>query len=772
MRVERGFGWVVLAVLLACPARSEAGTIRGTVIDRDGKPASGAKVWAAKIALSEPQETREATADASGAFAVEAGDGTWAVFALRGDEGGRVGYDAFPTVEKGKDPEPAKIRLGPPTRLKGRLLDAETGGPVPGGRFALDDGRRLEVDARGRFEVPGLEATHHEAYTVCPGYERRRFLFDTTGRPDAELELRLPRAGKVVGRVVDERGKPIAGAVVGHNTSGTIFSGSALWERCSEDGLFSYDGKPLGQTGRLSALAPGFLAQDRDDVLTLDPGAPAEVDFTLKPEPPKEAPMAKPAPLPAGLRNVSGTVTGPDGKPLASAEVRWGPNLTGNDVAKATTDPAGDFLLRGVPDEKNVLAVTAPGLATGFLPVEAGGDRAVSVGLDRGSTIRGRVVDEDGKPIEDAQVIPQVKDPRPNFAGSVYLNRPWAKTDRDGRFTLEGMPAGVSCDVLSVDRSDVRRRPLSATDESANVVTLLGGGAVRGRVVDASGKPVRHFRVLLGIPKDAKPGEPVGGFFAGYQRTGLSFTRDDGEFTVTGLTAGNLLLITVVADDLGTAKVDRVVASTIALLKPAEALTIKLGPAHHLRVRVFGPGGKRIEGARATVIQTEGRVGFQWGPFEGGWADSLTARAGGDGWADFPSVGFDAGTVIVRAKGYSRRKVDWSRNEDELDVDLEPEARLTGKVLDGDGKPLAGVRLRLSWGAGESLDVPVDPRDGRYEADALAPGDYLWDVGPTGVPAPAPSLASGRLALEAGKAQTFDVRVKKPAEPLGPVRPD
>ena len=177
------------------------------------------------------------------------------------------------------------VRLGAPTKLKGRLLDAETGKPITSGRFALDDARRLEVDAQGRFEAPGLELTHHEAYPLCPGYERRRILFDTTGRPDAELELKLPRAGKVVGRVVDGDGKPIAGATVGLRTSGSIFSGSALWEKCSDDGRFSYDGKPLGRTGRLSARAPGYLDQESEDVVALDASNPTEIDFTLLPDP-------------------------------------------------------------------------------------------------------------------------------------------------------------------------------------------------------------------------------------------------------------------------------------------------------------------------------------------------------------------------------------------------------------------------------------------------------------------------------------------------------
>jgi hypothetical protein len=60
---------VSLAILvgLLIPARAEAGKVHGTVVDRDGKPAAGAKVWIAKIGYLEPLEAHQSTADRSGA---------------------------------------------------------------------------------------------------------------------------------------------------------------------------------------------------------------------------------------------------------------------------------------------------------------------------------------------------------------------------------------------------------------------------------------------------------------------------------------------------------------------------------------------------------------------------------------------------------------------------------------------------------------------------------------------------------------------------------
>jgi hypothetical protein len=748
---------VCLAFLMALVLTRSAGAakVRGTVVDREGKPAATAKVWIAKLGYLEPPEVREGTADAAGAFSIEASPGSWGVFAVRGNEGARVGWDSTPNVENGKDSAPLTVQLGPPTILKGRLLDGETGKPITAGHFALDDGRRLPVDAQGQFQAPGISLTNHEAYPLCPGYDRKRILFDLTARPDARLNLKLSKGGKIIGRVVDEHNKPIPGATVGLRTSGSILSGSALWERCSEDGRYSYDGKSLGRSGRLAARAPGYQDLERSDIVVFDPSNPIQIDFTLRPDPTKgQVAAAKPI----TRRTVFGTVVGPDQKPVASAVVRWGLLVSSDSVPETKTDPRGTFRLEGLPDSDNILSVMVKGLAPSFPIVDAGGDRQVKIDLKAGATIRGRVVDDAGAGIKGVRVVPQVNNPKPNWYGFAYLGELQAKTDGDGRFTLEGMPEGVTCDFVSEEHSAVRRKALSPSDASKNVVTLLGGGAIVGRVVDPAGNPVQDFRVQVNLPKDPNPGDPVGGYFAGYSGTGLSFTRDDGQFTISGLTAGHLHRLTVIAEGWGAGEVDRVEAHSVGRLQPADAVTIKLTSPHSLRVRVFRAGGKLVEGAGVTLIQNEARGGgFQWGYSDSSWDDSVTARADAMGWAEFPFIAFRKGTVVVRAKGFARARLNWANAEEELEVFLEPEARLTGMVLDEAGKPVVGARITVSWGQGDMVAIPIDERDGRYLADGLSSGNFLLSV----FRAAGRPLFSESVTLEGGKTLEKDVRIKR-----------
>jgi hypothetical protein len=161
-----------------------------------------------------------------------------------------------------------------------------------------------------------------------------------------------------------------------------------------------------------------------------------------------------------------------------------------------------------------------------------------------------------------------------------------------------------------------------------------------------------------------------------------------------------------------------------------------------------------------TVIQTEGQGGgFQWGYSESSWDDSVTARTNAEGWAGLPFLAFGKGTVVVRAKGYSRAKLDWAKEEDEFKVFLQPESRLAGTVLDEAGHPVSGAKATLSWGMGEMLNVPIDAKDGRYSADGLAAGKYTLAIGA----GRAPGLASETINLEAGMTLSKDIRVKNPA---------
>ncbi len=97
---------------------------------------------------------------------------------------------------------------------------------------------------------------------------------------------------------------------------------------------------------------------------------------------PRKVPVAKGTVKEMSRRTVSGTITGPDGKPVAGAVVRWDLLVSSDSVPETQSDPNGAFRLEAVPDEANVLTVMAKGLAPAFPLIDAGGDHQVNNGLD------------------------------------------------------------------------------------------------------------------------------------------------------------------------------------------------------------------------------------------------------------------------------------------------------------------------------------------------------------------------------------------------------
>src|SRR5262249_52981751 len=159
-----------------------------------------------------PLERREAVTDANGRYALRLFPGEWYVWARHGSQGAHVpGRSETVTIPTGKAPDEVNITLEERGTLRGRLLEPAPGRPIAGGKLFLDVGLFLTTDAQGRFEIGGLERTNHESFVVAPGRRRLRVLFDTTARADTELDVPVPRGGKIVGRVTDANGKPIVG---------------------------------------------------------------------------------------------------------------------------------------------------------------------------------------------------------------------------------------------------------------------------------------------------------------------------------------------------------------------------------------------------------------------------------------------------------------------------------------------------------------------------------------------------------------------------------
>ncbi|MFL5340606.1 MAG: hypothetical protein ACJ8F7_10690 [Gemmataceae bacterium] len=708
--------FVVATTLSAAPVKTEP--LRGTVLAADGSPAAGALVWAAKHTYG-PLQRHETVADAAGRFALKLGPGEWFLGARHGSQGCR-GRGRNPIIiPEDRAPEPLTLHLEERGMLRGRLFEAETGKPIANGQLYLDAGVVLTTNAEGKFEIGGLERSNHESFVVAAGRVRFRVLFDTTEKADTELEVPVPRGGKIIGRVTDTEGKAIPGAFVGRATSGTSFSINALYTPCDADGRFIYDGVSLDTPSRLAAMAPGYQDDERDGLIVNSDGAPPELEFRLRAKP-GEKPDPN-APADEKRRVVSGVVLRPGKIPIAGIKVMWGwHGYIGSPEMR--TDDAGRFRLT-VPDKAEYLSILPREYLPQFPHIEGSGDQSIEIVLQPGQSVRGQVVDDAGKPIKGVNVIAVIGPPEPGRGDPVWLRECDAHTNADGKFEMTGIPGHARFDFLKHGLSDLRFQGLKF-DGSENNVTMLYGGALFGRVVDRDGKPIRNFRVVVGFPLQRLGGDRTEGFFAGYSGMGVYFTSADGNFVLTGVGAGSIYRVRALAEGHGEAVSERMAAVPSNRLAKAQPMMLQAGAPVSLQVKVQTADGKPISGARITLVNNRNVMGrpIAWGYDDAAWSNMARGRSTADGSAKFPALGFGDAEILVRAPGYARHHVSWGNGQKEVTLELAPEAVLTGVIRDADGKRVKNVYVNLGFGTGQTSTAVGPGDEGKFRVPELPAG--------------------------------------------------
>ena len=194
---------------------------------------------------------------------------------------------------------------------------------------------------------------------------------------------------------------------------------------------------------------------------------------------------------------VSGRVLDRNGRPIGGASVRLGGRSGTVDL---TTDAIGRFLVRNATARETVATAQAAGFAPEMQLLNVRpGLPPVEFRLGPGNTIRGRVVDSQGRPVVRAGVSVL------NWKGYQALN--WqTETDALGRFHWNDAPsdevslfankAGYSSTQFNVKPSD-----------QEHVLALARVLVLRGTVVDAqTGLPIHTFTLIPGARSTWIPG--------------------------------------------------------------------------------------------------------------------------------------------------------------------------------------------------------------------------------------------------------------------------
>lgn len=412
------------------------------------------------------------------------------------------GFAALPRVGEGWSRGALNGRV---QDLRGQPVAGVTvvlaGWQAPGGRsVSISSGPRPvlgQSDDQGRFRFEGALPERGDLDVLASG---RVTVFRASFKRDQDREALIlisEAQPPLAGLVVDEAGRPLAGAEVSYSSTTTLESYPEELDRSGlirvefeirsgPDGRFEFTALPELPAGEVWASLSGY-----------QPAGCSVVELVRRPALTlKRAPKAV----------ISGRVLHKDGRPASGAEVWYSGRL-------GQADADGRFAFPVQPNQSPDRAAVVAVLQ-GWQPAAVTVTRRQLRGLPpleltlagRARAISGRLVDAAGAPLvgwrlslggelDAAETIPRttaesLADPR-RFEASV-------KSDRAGRFCFGGL-RDRGYEVLARDLKTGRAARASArAGEEELVVRVEAGGVyprLSGRVVSSAGRPVAGVQV-------------------------------------------------------------------------------------------------------------------------------------------------------------------------------------------------------------------------------------------------------------------------------------
>jgi protocatechuate 3,4-dioxygenase beta subunit len=439
---------------------------------------------------------------------------------------------------------PAKA---PPASISGIVTTQSTGAPVARARVilsspALPQTRVTLSDAQGQYEFSGIPAGDYDLLAVRSGYalvggsalgapvrvgggERR------TG-----VTLVLQAAGTIPGRLQDEDGSPLAGALVEALSLRLPEARKPLLAAASaytdDRGEFRLSGLPAGQyfviardtafgkagddSGALRyppTYFPGVVVETEARPISVSAGADSpRAEFRIR--------IVKPA-------HVSGVLQAPDTRALVSGAVvlipRDGMTLHRSASEDVEIRPDGRFVFRNVPPGSYQLRARAAAdpsqvLLFGSFAVQVEADRDVPdliVTMAAGAVVDGQV-EWIGTGAKAAATRSRLRVRVPFADGTSFGDALTGDVASDGTFRLKGVMTGSHFFLIeglpepwALTRVRVRGReavlqPIGLHEgEHLSGVRLIVTTAVTevsGAVADAGGGPVADALILLTPP--------------------------------------------------------------------------------------------------------------------------------------------------------------------------------------------------------------------------------------------------------------------------------
>ncbi len=707
-------GWTCTNPTIASSQHSaQRLTISGTVIDNEGRPLAGATVSLAPVMddyegyelrlgeglWAKPVVTVETPTD--GRYALSAASGTrWRLIV---EHPGRV------TVTRRLEPlfedrelSAAKLRLARPLEVRVKTADgiAVAGARVMAHSISTNNNKRsgswpdswvagaTDATGRARLTIPRIGPWQIEVAADGQAPVRVEHGGGATANielvSESRLDLRLRLAS----------GKPAAAALVFRPSYGLTLA------KADADGRVTLLGLP-GSRQKLRVLTADGAALETE--LEFQAGEKRAAPITLELRPPNHLDVQ--------------VVEAETLDPVAGA-VAWG-----RDDHVAFGDAQGRLTLTLPGTETSIsLGLAAPHYIPwkqNRLPVSMAGEQTMTVVLERVASLRGKVIDSDGRPLAGVSVgvMPEV-DPVDSKRFALFSEGREALSGADGRFEITSLPPATRLGLIArkagfaTTHSDLDALPPYPTQTDLAVVLAAGRTAI-GTVVDEAMHPVAGASVELfrwrrasGNSRRDRP------FATSFVETPV-VTDAAGQFALRDMAAGRF--------DLRVSAAGFVMAEVLGMeisdgTGPIDLDTVSLQPGMRLAGQVVDEDDRPVAGADVWI----GKPGNQ--------SVSSTedgSRTLSDSLGRFHFVDRATGSYQIRARLEGFLVAESGRLETPLEAPivlvLRRGATLVGRVVDDRGDVIVGARIR-TYQFGEAYRSVRTTSDeaGHFELAGLA----------------------------------------------------
>jgi hypothetical protein len=623
--------------------------------------------------------------------AIETDDtGKFSMWVRPGDLSVTANADGYaPGSDRGRAPGKLEILLTPESSLSGTVVDAKTGAAVAGVAVEVSTGEWGGwsdsspgdlTDEAGKFRVTRLAPGRYISVARAPkgyGHSEGSTLVGL-GQHVSGVVVKLYPAFQVSGRVV------IPGEKRPTCKHSSMYLRQAVPERWMQatrepDGTLHVDGVLPGKY-EVSADCDGFQSKDKYPPIEIKDkdlvGLEWEVD--------------------AGSI-LRGKVVTKSGAPVEGATV-WAQSIGGAARDKTgwssdTSQKDGSYRLKGLKQGTYKLELRTD---KGAPPKEGYkvDVKAMTVDhdlvVDDVGTIKGSVVDAEGKPVAGVHVDARSLDGGWGWGGSTV------RTNDDGTFALEGnRPGDYRVRAHRGEWSDELRKPGTNDDAKqgervtvhpgqtamVRIVVESQSGTIKGTCVDGGGKPVTDAFVSAARESDA----------AGNQRSSVGETRwswddkpvltaTDGTWAIPRLSPGSYT-VRAYRKGGGEAVAEHVAVGTTAKLE--------FKPTGSIDGLVHRDGGAPEE---LDVDVRDEKTDFSRHEHFFRTSGHYTVK-------DLPAGHF---TITAAAEhGQKQTTIDLADGDNKtgVDIELDPLVTITGRVVDVTTKqPVAGIQMAAEIG--------------------------------------------------------------------------